>query len=220
MTLLDLGQVSQFVKICQDKPVTPTGISPESRRQKITGARVSPQIIDQTVRGQAVEPWHLAYTKPRSEAAASMQLARQGYEAYLPLYKTLKRGPEGLLPQRSPMFPRYVFFRAGRAGQSIAPVRSTLGVSHIVRFGVTPATVSDALLDALRAFEQQREQAGPETLSSLQPGRRVAVCDGPLKGLEGLVSASAGQRVTVLLDVLGLQTRVSLPTHHLEVLAA
>ena len=181
---------------------------------------MSPQIIDPTVHGQAGEPWHLAYTKPRSEALAAEQLARQGYAAYLPLYKTFQRGPAGLLPQRSPMFPRYVFFRAGRAGQSIAPVRSTVGVSHVVRFGVTPATVSDTLLDALRAFEQQREQAGPGTLSSLRSGRRVAVCNGPLKGLEGLVSASAGQRITVLLDVLGRQTKVSLPTHHLEVLAA
>jgi transcriptional antiterminator RfaH len=181
---------------------------------------VSTPLIDQPLPLEAGQCWHLAYTRPRSEAVAAQQLARQGYGAYLPLYKSFKRGPEGLLPQHSPMFPRYVFFRAGRAGQSIAPVRSTVGVSHIVRFGVTPATVSDDLVSALRAFEQQREQAGPETLSSLQPGRRVAVCDGPLKGLEGLVSASAGQRVTVLLDVLGLQTRVSLPTHHLEVLAA
>jgi transcriptional antiterminator RfaH len=188
--------------------------------QQITGARVSPQIIDQTAHGQAGEPWYLAYTRPRSEAVAAQQLARQGYEAYLPLYKTLKRGPEGLLPQRSPMFPRYLFVRAGRPGQSMAPVRSTVGVSHIVRFGFTPATVSDALLSALRSFEQQREQASPESLASLKPGRRVAVCDGPLKGLEGLVSATACKRVTVLLDVLGRQTRVSVPDHQLEALAA
>jgi transcriptional antiterminator RfaH len=182
---------------------------------------VSPQIIDQPARDPVgAVAWYLAYTKPRSESAVSLQLARQGYEAYLPLYKTVKRGPEGMVAQHSPMFPRYVFFRVGRAGQSIAPVRSTVGVSNIVRFGVTPATVSDELLKALRAFERQREQSGLELISSLQPGRRVAVCAGPLQGLEGLVSGAAGKRVSVLLDVLGRQTKVSLPAHHLEVLAA
>ena len=72
----------------------------------------------------------------------------------------------------------------------------------------------------LRGFEQQREQASPADLSALKAGRRVVVCAGPLKGLEGLVSATAGKRITVLLDVLGRQTRVSLPDHQLEALAA
>jgi transcriptional antiterminator RfaH len=103
--------------------------------------------------------WYLAYTKPRNEQSASAQLARQGYATYLPLYKTLVRTGEGMAVRHGPMFPRYVFFRPGSAGQSIAPVRSTLGVSHVVRFGAAPATVDDALVAALRAFEQ-RARAG------------------------------------------------------------
>jgi transcriptional antiterminator RfaH len=80
--------------------------------------------------------------------------------------------------------------------------------------------VGDALVSALRAFETEREQASVSDLSALKAGRRVAVCAGPLKGLEGLVSATAGKRITVLLDVLGRQTRVSVPDHQLQALAA
>jgi len=173
-----------------------------------------------TLNDPAKKCWYLAYTKPRNEHAASLQLARQGYVIYLPLYKTLVRTPSGMAVRRGPMFPRYVFFHPGSAGQSIAPVRSTLGVSHIVRFGVAPATVSDELVTALRAFEQQRENAHVSDLSALKAGNRVTVCAGPLKGLEGLVSATAGKRVTVLLDVLGQQTRVCVPDHQLLALAA
>ena len=168
----------------------------------------------------AAKRWYLAYTKPRNEQVAGAQLARQGYAVYLPQYKALKRTPEGMVAHHSPLFPRYAFFRPGHPGQSIAPVRSTLGVSHVVRFGATPATVDDALVAALRGFEQQREQASPADLSALKAGRRVVVCAGPLKGLEGLVSATAGKRITVLLDVLGRQTRVSVPDHQLQALAA
>ena len=163
--------------------------------------------------------WYLAYTKPRSEHVAGSQLARQGYAVYVPQYKSLKRTPQGMVAHHSPLFPRYVFVRPGHPAQSIAPVRSTIGVSHVVRFGITPATVSDELVGALRSFEQQREAASLVELSVLRAGRRVAVCAGPLKGLEGLVSAKAGTRVTVLLEVLGRQTRVSLPEHQLESLA-
>ncbi len=164
--------------------------------------------------------WYLAYTKPRNEQIAGTQLSRQGYAVYLPQYKALKRTSDGMVAHHSPLFPRYVFFRPGHPAQSIAPVRSTVGVSHLVRFGVTPATVSDELFGALRTFEQERESASLIDLSVLKAGRRVSVCAGPLKGLEGLVSARAGTRVTVLLDVLGRQTRVSLPEHQLEPLTS
>lgn len=165
-------------------------------------------------------PWYLAYTKPRQEAVAAAQLARQGYDVYLPLYKRLRRGADGMVEHHGPMFPRYVFFRPAHDGQSIAPVRSTIGVAGIVRFGVTPATMGADLIDALRAFESEREHARPEQLQALKAGQRVTVCTGPLQGLEGLVCATATQRVTVLLDLMGRQPRVQFPHHHLEPVAA
>lgn len=163
--------------------------------------------------------WYAAYTKPRSEQVGALQIERQGYEVYLPMYKSLKRTLEGMVVQRTAMFPRYVFFRPRHSGQSIAPIRSTRGISHIVRFGIEPATISAELVAAMRAFEIEREQTSASDLSALKAGRRVAVCAGPLKGLEGLVSATAGTRITVLLDVLGSQTRVSVPDHHLQAVA-
>jgi len=93
-------------------------------------------------------------------------------------------------------------------------------VSNIVRFGLTPATVGAEVVEGLRAFELQREQADAQLISPLQTGRRVVICAGPLKGLEGLVSGAVGQRVSVLLDLLGRQPSVNIPNHHLEVLAA
>ncbi len=164
--------------------------------------------------------WFLAYTKPRQEAVAHGQFVNQGYDAYLPMYKALRRTAEGMVPQRSPMFPRYVFFRPGHAGQSIAPARSTVGVACVVRFGITLATVSHDLIQALRSFEAEREHAQPAQMLSLQAGQRVAICTGPLKGLEGMVCATASERVTVLLELMGRQPQVTFPHHHLEVVGA
>lgn len=164
--------------------------------------------------------WYLAFTKPKVEQLAANQLERQGYTVFLPQYKELRRASEGMVVHRNPLFPRYVFFKPGTPAQSIAPVRSTVGVCSIVSFGTTPARVSDELIRAIRVFEQQREAVSVADLSALKAGRRVAICVGPLKGLEGLVSAKAGTRVTVLLEVLGRETRVSVPEHHLQPLSA
>ena len=177
-------------------------------------------LSDQCLEESARLDWYLVYTKPRNESVVSAQLARQGYEAYLPLYKTLRRAAGGMAVQRNPMFPRYLFFRPGHAGHSIAPVRSTLGVSNIVRFGLKPATVSVELLEALRSFELAREQADIAHISPLQIGRRVAICSGPLRGLDGLVCGTAGERISVLLNLLGRQPCVNMFSHDLEVLAA
>src|SRR5690554_2995743 len=101
-------------------------------------------------------PWHVAYTKPRQENIAKDNLERQGFEVYLPLFKTFKkprqmadRAAPGKLLTFEPMFPRYIFFRPSSAQQSMGTLRSTRGVSTVVMFGNTFAQVPLNLLDAI-----------------------------------------------------------------------
>lgn len=164
--------------------------------------------------------WYLAYSKPRSEHIVCSQLERQAYDAYLPRYKVHKRGPAGMVTASMPMFPRYVFFRPVRDGQSIAPVRSTVGVSGIVRFGQQPAVMADMLIDALRAFEREREMLDPAEALKFRADARVRICKGPLQGLEGLVSTVARDRVNVLLEIMGRPQSLALKLHELEVVQA
>ena len=42
------------------------------------------------VENQTLDRWYLAYTKPRQEAVAHVNLEQQGFEAYLPLFKKFK----------------------------------------------------------------------------------------------------------------------------------
>jgi len=161
---------------------------------------------DDTGESISARRWYVAYTAPRREACASEQLARQGYRVYLPLYGGLE-----------PLFPRYLFFRPAHASQSIAPVRSTRGVQSIVRFGALYASVSPELIQAIREQEflwaRERDAHRP-----LRPGQRVRVqCNAPaLAGMEGLVQSAASRRVVVLMDILGRQTPVRLPSDSLE----
>jgi len=163
-------------------------------------------------------PWYVAHSKPRREEVAKEHLVRQGYAVYLPRLKVLKHLRRQVL-RLEPMFPRYLFFRQGRADQSIAPVRSTHGVASIVAFGGNPAILSEQSLEQIRIFERRQNAADMLELSALSPGRAVVITRGPLAGLHGLVAMVSSQRVIVLMSLLGQETRVMLNHSELRLAA-
>ncbi len=154
--------------------------------------------------------WYVAHTKPRQERTAAEQLRRQDFEVYLPLFKVFcepgrrqRAASDPALTGHEPMFPRYLFLRPTRATQSLAVVRSTVGVSRLVLFGHQPATLADAAVQAIRQVEDQRETADLADLSPYRPGMAVRLQDPALAGVRALVQAVSADRVTLLLDILG-----------------
>ncbi|WP_300455452.1 transcription termination/antitermination NusG family protein [Accumulibacter sp.] len=144
--------------------------------------------------------WYVCLTKPRQELFAVRKLEEQGYQVFLPMLVRWERSKNsGWARKPQVMFPRYAFVRCRRVEQSIAPIRSTPGVSGLVAFGNTPATLDDATLDAIRSLAEQRANGD----------------DGPLKGLCGIVSAVAVERVTVLLSLRGREKPVAIPADSL-----
>lgn len=157
--------------------------------------------------------WYLVRSKRARENTAKSQLERQGYEVYLPRFvQTIKQ--RGRWRERiAALFPSYLFVRVDEEHQALAPIRSTVGIANVVRFGPRLATVSDELVRSLK------DSADVETgLHRLKPpalpatGSRVTVSAGPFDGLEGIYERECGEdRVMVLLNLLGRQTRVQLP---------
>lgn len=161
--------------------------------------------------------WFLAHTRPRLESVALQNLQQQGFDAYLPFYKRLKKSDAGMDAIFEPMFPRYVFFRTLHPAQSIAPVRSTRGIAQVVSFGHEVATIRADTLDAIRQFEHERNVADVGELSSFNPGHVVRFRNTALSGLEGMVKSVSSYRVAVLLEFMGRQQLVSVAHHQLEV---
>lgn len=168
--------------------------------------------------------WYVAYTEPRLEYLAATNLERQGFLTYLPLYKTVKKkstksasgDTTAAMAMQEPMFPRYLFFKPGNPGQSISTVRSTRGVHSVVRFGIHYAQVQSETVTAIREHERQRSREDFRNISPLQPGKRIRLSDPALNGLEGLVHSVSAQRVIVLMEILGRQTKVRLPHDRVE----
>ena len=144
--------------------------------------------------------WFLLQTKPRLEESALVNLENQGYQCFLPRLRR-ERVSRGKVTQASePLFARYLFIRLGTSLDSASwgPIRSTKGVSQLVRFGEQVARASDALIDALRGAE---DSSHTETL--FREGEPVTLLDGPFKGLRAIYQAhDAQQRAFVLIEIL------------------
>jgi transcriptional antiterminator RfaH len=157
--------------------------------------------------------WYVCHTKPRQEEFARARLQEQGYEVYLPQLTRWVRHSRGWQRSKSALFPRYAFVRPGLPGQSIAPVRSTPGVSSLVSFGPMLARLSQDKLQALSDLMAQAEAAQPE--QPFSAGMAVMFASGPLKGLSGIVSSVAEERVMVMFSLFGRQQAVAVPADEL-----
>jgi len=163
--------------------------------------------------------WYLIHSKPKDERLAKESLERQGYETYLPLIlgRTKKRGKT--IKSIQPMFPRYLFIHLSDKTDDWGPIRSTLGVSSLIRFGTTPAKVPDILINSLKNSENS--QGFHELPSkSLSLGDKLLIIEGPFEGYEAtLFSQKPGERVIVLLKIAESNVKVKLEQSLIEPLA-
>jgi transcriptional antiterminator RfaH len=160
--------------------------------------------------------WYLAYTKPRFEGVAQVNLQQQAFDVYLPMYKKFKKTETGSVSVFEPMFPRYIFFRPTRPGQSISSVRSTKGVNNLVRFGFEYAVLQDNRVELIRQLEQGRNQISVLEASPFQAGQSVRLKHNALNNMQGLVQSVGSKRIAVLLEIMGRPTVVQVEHHQLE----
>src|SRR5450432_1144425 len=101
-------------------------------------------------RSDVMVRWYLIRTKPGGEATAQKNLIRQGFEIYLPRVRQTVRRLGRWRENIAPLFPRYLFLRLAEGEQALAPVRSSTGVTHVVRFGSCYAIVPDHIVRSLQ----------------------------------------------------------------------
>jgi len=150
--------------------------------------------------------WYLLQSKPKQESLAYRHLCNQAYETFLPTI-TVEKIHGGVRKTKiEPLFTRYLFVRLDPDGsQSWAPLRSTMGVSQLVRFGSHYAKLTDELVHVLK----QRIYINP-VKNLFAPGDRVTITQGPFTGIEAAFNSYDGnQRAIVLLNWLGGNMRVN-----------
>jgi transcriptional antiterminator RfaH len=161
--------------------------------------------------------WYVVQTRPCSEAKAATHLQRQGFEIYFPRYLKSRRHARRVETIAAPLFPRYMFVAIDMAVQRWRSVQSTIGVARLVCHGDDPAEVPDSVIRDLKLGQDDKGFVQFERKPSFRLGETIRVLDGVFSAYLGLFERMTdGERVAILLDLLGRKVRVVLDADAIE----
>ena len=157
--------------------------------------------------------WHVIHTKVREEYRAFENLQNQCFEVFLPTCQVQKKSQGKIKLVTEPLFSRYLFIHLSDVSSNWSPIRSTRGVSQLLRFGQStePVVVPDPIVQCLKQRCTQEEPLH----QLFQAGELLEITKGPFKGLLGffekLQTLPDGMtRALLLVEILGSVQKISL----------
>jgi transcription antitermination factor NusG len=127
--------------------------------------------------------WLALYTRHQHEKVVADMLTAKGFEAFLPLYDSMRQWKDRKKMISLPLFPCYVFVR-GPLERKLAMI-TTPGVHMILYRGENAALIPGEEIQAI-----QKAVDGPFSVEPhpyLKCGERVRVKRGSLEGVEGVL---------------------------------
>lgn len=161
-----------------------------------------------------IEPgvrWYAIQTKSNKEKEVEKRLSDLHIEVFLPWMRARRRIGSRFHWVLAPLFPGYLFCRLDLM-ESGKAARYSPGVKDFLKFGNQIAEVGSDIVQTLR-------ERCPDGVAQINPvtakrGDPVRINEGPFSGLEAVFDQSlkGSERVAVLLEILGRQTRLVLPS--------
>lgn len=142
-----------------------------------------------------VNAWYPVYTQPRAEKKAYEALLGKGIQVYLPLHRQLKQWSDRKKWVEEPLIKSYLFVNITE--QQRNEVLMTKGIARFLYFSGKPAMMPEKQISELKLL-----MASPYELEiteeNLQPGEKVVVKAGSLKGMTGEIVSYKSQRQLIL----------------------
>lgn len=149
-------------------------------------------------------PWFALSVRPKREKHVAHLLSRNGHEQYLPLCRTRRRWSDRTKTVMCPAFPGYVFCRLDP--KNYLPVLMLPFVSHVVGNGRSPLPLEDSEIHTIKVILGSGLESVPWPF--LDTGQRVRIEDGPLYGLEGILTGFRSE-LRLIVSVTLLQRSVA-----------
>lgn len=143
--------------------------------------------------------WYALQTRPRHEKRVAQEVRARSIEEFLPLHRCRNKWKNGVVADvELPLFPCYLFAKV--------PLRDRvrlLQLPGVIGFAVNssrPTALAERDIDALRTLNLM---SNAEPHPFLKVGDRVRIIDGPLSGMEGILSRRKHElRVVLSLDFI------------------
>lgn len=188
-----------------------------------------------------MQGWFVVNTKPGCEKLANTAIQEGGFETFFPTHtKEIRHARRTQLVER-PLFPLYIFVTFDpeqqfpnahwgailhmRGVRTILGMRRQLGIpANWIRDDkpLMPLSISESVVRELRILCNAHGgsiRLASDTSMEMPSGSKIKVLNGPFRGFEGLVDRDEKVRVTILLDILGRSTPVSVSREHLALMA-
>ena len=153
--------------------------------------------------------WYALRIKSRCEKLVATIARNKGFEEFLPLYQSRRRWSDRLKSVELPLFPGYLFCRLDP--QYRLPLLTIPGVLHFVGVGKIPLPIDDREIAGIQAAV--RSGLVTEPCPFLEVGQRVRMQDGPLEGLEGILTSKQQNRLIVSVTLLKRSVAVAIERH-------
>jgi transcriptional antiterminator RfaH len=158
-------------------------------------------------KNEADSAWYCLYSRKKQEHLAAAHVTLLGsIPVFCPRIRFRRQTRGGVTVMvTEAMFPGY-FFARFCLGEMLPQVRSAHGVSSIVRFGNWYPAIDDIVIEQL--CDKTGGNAITEVVPEFAPGDSVRLTEGPLTGLEAVITQvlPGKERVRLLLDFLGRET--------------
>lgn len=128
--------------------------------------------------------WYAVYTCVHHEKRILKQLADRNVDAFLPLYRSVRRWKDRRKELDLVLFPGYVFVHT-RLQEKLS-VLQVPGVVMFLSCNGIPTSLPDDEIEALRRALVHGICAEPHPY--LKTGRRVLIRNGPFTGIEGVLT--------------------------------
>ena len=154
--------------------------------------------------------WYLVKTKSKQENIAILNLENQNFHVYCPFVLIGNKNEV--------LFPGYIFIELDKDIQNWSPIRSTKGVLHFVRFGLSYAKIPDNIIEFIKT-NQLNTAEKLKNINKFKPGDKVQITDGVFKNCIAIFkSYKSDERVILLINILGQQQKLTIKQESLNAL--
>ena len=161
--------------------------------------------------------WYALHSKPRKEELLYEQVTLHNIDNFFPRIRIQTVNPRAAKVKA--YFPGYVFIHADLAEIGFSNLNWLPGATGLVSFDGEPASIPEALIEAVRRKIERINGLGDDLYDGLESGETVQIAEGPFAGYEAIFDArlTGTERVRVLLKLLQKrQFPVELPAAQVE----
>ena len=146
--------------------------------------------------------WFVIMTKPGKQEDVALRLKEADFSVFNPKLNQYSKKRSKYLIQ--PLFPMYLFVRLN-IEKDFKMINYTRGILRILGIGRTPYPIDESIISALMNRCEDHELIKAKyDLEDIKKGDKVQIANGPLEGIEAVVSGVYGerQRIEILLDLM------------------